>query len=63
MVIFGMGILSPTFVRCASEALFAASGQVDVTITTSRARRFAQHAHQAAQYQGIGAIGARCRAK
>src|SRR5437588_5511525 len=33
MVIFGMGILVPTFINALQQGLIAASGQVDVTVT------------------------------
>ena len=40
MVIFGMGILLPTFTDALQKALISASGQVDVTITHKSGEAF-----------------------
>ena len=58
MVIFGMGILLPTFVEAIQKSIVSASGQVDVTITHKTGEAFtASTLGKLRTVNGISAIG------
>jgi putative ABC transport system permease protein len=58
MVIFGMGILLPTFTDALQKALISASGQVDVTITHKSGEAFSTSTlNKVRNTPGISAIG------